>query len=407
MGKRTSQGSSSSDAQVRKAPRTLFGTLVRVIAIAAGALLIVFLLTGWIYSGQIRDGALKPPTNEPPSLDWEVVSSGNTVSLQASSGADQAGQEGMSGLYFENGYAHTIDLVSSTDGGGTTTDVRSMESGSTPPAVGTDVKVDEYFYRGDPMSALGIEFESVFYASDIGSFPAWYIEGTTDTWAILVHGKGATLEETLRVIPTFHELGYHVMAITYRNDIGTPRDPSGYHQYGVTEWKDLAAAVRYAHDHGAEDHVLYGASMGGAVVTSYLTQSTLRNFTKGAILDSPVLSFEASVDFRASETELPLLPITVPDVVTTFAKWISSWRFDVDWDASNYLAQEKLTNLHAPMLVVHGTEDISIPYATSAQLAEERPDITTLMTTDAGHMRSWNIGPTELQEAITAFLADL
>ena len=106
------------------------------------------------------------------------------------------------------------------------------------------------------------------------------------------------------VVPLFNELGYHVLIIKYRNDVGEARDPSGFHQYGVTEWVEVAGAVTYARDNGADRHVLYGYSMGGAIVTSYLTQSPLRNFTEAAILDSPMLSLEETIEFRAESTRV-------------------------------------------------------------------------------------------------------
>ena len=41
----------------------------------------------------------------------------------------------------------------------------------------------------------------------------------------------------------FAEYGYRSMIISYRNDRGLPKDPSGIFQYGVTEWKDLDSAI--------------------------------------------------------------------------------------------------------------------------------------------------------------------
>ena len=145
--------------------------------------------------------------------------------------------------------------------------------------------------------------------------------------------------------------------------------------------------------------------MGGAIVTSYLTQSPLRNFTKAAILDSPVLSFEKTLDFQASRRDLPLLPIKIPGVLTQFAKSIAAWRFDINWSATDYLSQTN--ELHAPMLIFHGTRDTTVPYETSQDMAELRPDIVTLVTTDANHIRSWNVDPDAYETAIKDFLAGL
>jgi pimeloyl-ACP methyl ester carboxylesterase len=144
--------------------------------------------------------------------------------------------------------------------------------------------------------------------------------------------------------------------------------------------------------------------MGGAIVTSYLTQSPLRNRTRAVILDSPALDFEATIDFQASQTDLPLIGTPIPDSLATFAKWIVGWRFDIDWDKTNYLAQTG--ELHAPMLIFHGSADATVPLATSQRMAQLRPDITTLVETGASHVRSWNESPEEYKSAIVDFLIE-
>ncbi|HSJ72451.1 MAG TPA: alpha/beta hydrolase [Acidimicrobiia bacterium] len=404
MGKRTSQTASPGEPRARLKRGSLLGGMIRLLAILGVIILALFLVVAWYYSGEIESGALEPPTSEPASLDWEVIASDpSTVTLLGSSSTDQAGEEGLSALLWENGYARSGGLISSTETGQGLEDRRSLESGQPVPPVGTDAKVDVYYWQGP--DDIGVEVEMVTYRSDIGSFPAWYIPGTSDTWAIVVHGKGGTLEEALRIVPVLREQGYPILVINYRNDVGQPRDPSGYHTYGQTDWSDVAGAVRYANENGAVDHILVGYSYAGSMIASYLTQSPLRNFTRAVILDSPVLSFTDSVDYRASLTELPLLPVKLPQVLTSAAKWISTWRFDVDWAATDYLDQTN--NIHAPMLIFHGTEDVAVPHSTSAEMASLRPDIVTLVTTAAGHTRSWNLAPEAYEAAITEFLGSI
>ena len=404
MGKRTSQANPP-QPRSRRSRMSPLQWLLRIILVAAGVLLVAFLAGGWYFSGVIESDALAPPSAEPDALEWEVTGSGQTVTLVATPSTDQAGERGRSGLLWDGGYAQSTDLVRSEDTSEGWIDVRSLEPDEAGPPVGTMTKVDFYFWRGTPLDAHGIEFETVQYQAELGAFPAWFIDGPSDTWAIVVHGKGGTLEESLRVVPILHERGHKILVINYRNDVGKPRDPSGYHTYGVTDWLDVAAAVRYANENGATDHILVGYSYAGSMITSFLTQSPLRNGTTAAILDSPVLSFSRSVDFRAGNTNLPLLPVKVPQALTNFAKWISSWRFDVDWEASDYLQQTN--NLAAPMLIFHGTEDISVPYETSDEMRQLRPDIVTLVSNDSGHTRSWNIDPEAYAEAINTFLDSL
>lgn len=406
MGKRTSSTKTPTQPRLRKKQRTPLGALSRLVGIVLLVGAVLFVIGGFYYSGEVRDGALTPPASYDHDYPLEITDvSGDRVSITDSGSNDQIGQPGIEGIDWADGYAQTTELISSTDNGdGTHTDVRLLAEGATPPPVGTSVRLDAFAFAGDPEQAFGIPFETVRYTSDLDSFSAWEIPGNSSTWAIVVHGKGADLTESLRTIPILHDLGFPILVIHYRNDPGEASDPSGYHQFGVTEWVDVAAAVTYAEENGAKSHILVGYSMGGGVVTSYLTQSPLRNRARAAILDSPMLSFEAAVDHQASDTKLPLVGVGLPDSLTTFAKWIVSWRFDINWDASNYLAQTH--ELHVPMLIFHGSNDPSVPLQTSRDMAFIRPDITTLIETEASHVRSWNEGPDDYRSAILSFLAD-
>ena len=50
------------------------------------------------------------------------------------------------------------------------------------------------------------------------------------------------------------------MIISYRNDRGLPQDPSGIFQYGVSEWKDVDAAIDEARTI-SENVILWGISL--------------------------------------------------------------------------------------------------------------------------------------------------
>lgn len=406
MSKKAGAGQPPLQPKARKQPRSLFWTLVQVVGWTVVVAAILFVAGGFYYSGEIRDGALEP--SDSYDHDYELAisaTSGSNVSITDSGSDDGIGEPGVEGIGWDGGYVTTSELISSTEAeSGDRTDVRSMVEGGVAPAVGTPARLDSYAYPGDPEQAFGIPFETVRYTSDIDTFPAWFIDGSSSTWAIIVHGKGADLTESLRVIPILHALNFPILVVHYRNDPGTTKDPSGYYQYGTTEWIDLDAAVRYAEDNGSKEHMLVGYSMGGAIVTSYLTQSPLRNRTRLAILDSPVLDLEATVDFQASNSSLPVIGTAIPDQLSTFAKWIAGWRFDIDWEAKDYLA--RTGQLHVPMLIFHGSQDMSVPIATSKRMQQLRPDIVTLVETNASHVRSWNVSPEAYKTAILGFLTE-
>jgi hypothetical protein len=118
-------------------------------------------------------------------------------------------------------------------------------------------------YQGDPQCALGLTYEEVPIPSPLGELPIWLVLGERRTWVLLVHGRRATREESLRVLPTIAELGFPALVMTYRNDAEAPKSPDQFYHIGDTEWEDVEASVRYAFSQGVRDVVLFGWSMGG------------------------------------------------------------------------------------------------------------------------------------------------
>jgi hypothetical protein len=139
--------------------------------------------------------------------------------------------------------------------------------------------------------------------------------------------------------------------------------------------------------------------MGGGIVVSFMYRSPLVDRVSAVILDSPMLSFEKSVDWGGKQRNLP-------DILTQTAKWIAHKRFDIAWDELDYLAS--VDRLDVPVLLFHGDADETVPVATSDQLADERPDIVTYLRFDgAPHVGNWNADPERYEAAIRDFLANV
>jgi len=374
-----------------------------LVPLAAIAFVVVVGLGGgaWFYSGEIKSGALVVDEDD-TKYDLEVVALGDgRVTLRATSETDDDGDwrsAGTWGLERKTGY----DLVGAIIELADNQVVREYTPLSGELTAGEMVRVDSFAFPDGPMKAHGIPFQEVFVTSPLGAFPAWLVDGSSTTWAIFVHGKGANRREALRALPTAVKLGHPSLVITYRNDEDVPRDPGGFYRYGETEWEDLEGAVGYAIGKGAHGVVLVGYSMGGAIAMSFLYNSALAGRVRAAVLDSPMLDFGATVDHGADQRKLPLgLPI--PGVLTTLAKAISGARFDIDWDGLDYVS--RAGELAAPILLIHGDADERVPVETSDSLAAARPDLVQYFrVADADHVRAWNTGPAAYEETVRQFL---
>ena len=372
-------------------------TLVRRVAIGLGSfvllLLVALLAVGWYYANLILDGALVIK-DEAHKYEVEVTEMGDgRITLRSTTGADIASEPEHIGLDWPAGYARAGGTLSSTEET-VTREFAPLDGGL---QVGDLVRFDKFAFPGDPESAHGIAFDAATFASPLGALAAWRVGGIEDTWVIFVHGKGSNRREALRMMPVVVDAGLPSLAITYRNDPAAPTDPSGYYEYGRTEWEDLEAAVEYALAEGANDVVLVGYSMGGGIVANFLIRSSFADRVAGVILDSPMLDFGATIDLGAERRGLPVFLAGV-------AKLVSSVRFGVDWAALDYL--DRADELSVPILLFHGDADTTVPQRTSNALAERRPDLVTYEAFDgAAHVGAWNANPERYEEAVAAFLA--
>ena len=260
----------------------------------------------------------------------------------------------------------------------------------------------------DPITLVqgDFELEEVSYTSPLGTMDAWHLPADGATWVIHVHGLGATPAEAEPLFAPLQDAGYPQLAITYRNDEGQPADPSGYYQYGATEWEDVSGAADLALAGGAESVVLSGFSTGAAHVMSFLSRQP-REMVVGVLMDSPNIDFGQTVDYAASQRELPLIAANVPPTLSATAKFITSLRMGVNWKILDYVADADET-IRQPVLIHHGTEDLRVPVETSIALARVNPDLIQLIQVEgAGHVESYDVDQQGYVDSVLAFLEEL
>ncbi|MGY5120070.1 alpha/beta hydrolase family protein [Streptomyces sp. 900105755] len=371
---------------------------VKVTAAAVGAVLAAG--AAGVAAGRFAsDAALKAPPGRPlptePRLTVHGTAAGR-ITLTRDLASLRPGTYGLAG----DGSHAVVGAVLESAANTADTVVRRLERVTHGTfETGDPAWLTANVHVGNPGTALGLEYADIDLPGELGPLPAWFVPGQRDTWVIAVHGLGTTRELAMNVMAFLHARHLPVLALAYRGDLGAPRPPDGLNHLGESEWRDLDAAIRYAVRYGARRIVLHGWSTGATMALRSAAHSALRERISGLVLDSPVLSWEATLRAlaQARHTPEPLLPLAVR---------AAQGRAGLHADhAADPVDPDQLT---VPTLIVHGPDDAVAPWVYSRWLAERRPDLVALHTVpDAPHGAMWNADPEEYEERLRRFLTPL
>lgn len=382
--------------------RWLTGTLVVLLVLVAAGLG----AGGWYYTDEL----LPAPQPGDPLAEVEVVAvddDAGTVTLAATEGdlVDLA----RVGFWTPDTTLDLGEVVATGDG--TVTRTATVVDGD-DPQVGDLGGATAVVWRGDPQVALGLDFEEVVVDGPTGPLPAWQVPGddTADgevadgTWAVLVHGRGASREEMHRTLRTVHAAGIDALVVSVRNDPDAAQDPDGWGRYGDAEWEDLQAAVTYlVAEQDATTLVPIGSSQGGSIVLSWLRRGDHVDRAAGAVLVSPLVSMRGTLDLQARNRDIP--GAIIPPLLWS-TRLLADLRADMDFAQLEHA--ERAASYDTRMLITHGTADSTVPFADSVTLSEARPDLITFeVYDDVEHVREWNTDPERFDADLAAFLADV
>ncbi len=368
------------------------GTLRPVLRKVLITLLVLVLLLGavvvgigWYFS------TLLTAQGEPwQTRDKQVVSvDGDEVTLALD---EETRLPGRHALLWDDGLAQLGEQVAVDEDRGTVTFTVENVRGDLAPSV--EAAWYAWFYEGTP-DDLGLAYEDVAIPSPAGELPAWSLPGDSDTWVIAVHGANGDREEALRALPTLVEAGLPTVVLRYRNDPGVPTDDDLL-RLGSAEWQEVEAAMAWAREQGAQRFVLYGWSMGGAIVMQALDRAEGRDLVDAVVLDGPVLDWTATLRLQAQDRGLPT-------VLADVAAQVTEWRLSMEFDDFDWVA--RADEIAVPVLAFHGPDDTYVAWEPTRDVAAARPDVVTFVQVDgAGHTRSWNADPAAYADALRQFL---
>ncbi|GHI08702.1 hypothetical protein AQI88_03890 [Streptomyces cellostaticus] len=344
------------------------------------------------------DAALKAPAGRPLPTEPRLTVHGTAAGRIALTRDLASLRPGTYGLAGDGSHAVVGPVLEAAEHTADTVVRRLVRVTHGTLAPGDAVWLTPNLYVGNPGAALGLDHADIDIPGELGALPAWFVPGFRDTWVIAVHGLGTTREQAMNVMAFLHGRRLPVLALAYRGDLGAPRPPDGLGHLGETEWRDVDAAIRYAVRYGARRVILLGWSTGATMALRAAEHSAVRERVAGLVLDSPVLSWPATLRAlaQARHTPEPLLPLAVR---------AAQGRAGLQADRHAEADSERLA---VPTLIIHGPDDTVAPWEYSRRLAARRPDRVALHTVPgAPHAAMWNADPKGYEERLRRFLTPL
>jgi hypothetical protein len=382
-------------------------TLAKVLALVLLLVLLAAVGVAWYFSNLIIDQAAI--RGEEPAFSNEVTAISAergigtityTISPDIANPATDFNTTSIVGLKFEDGAYLQLAQGASTDGRSVTRPFILLQGEL--PKVGAFGQFDWPSYPN--AEALGATSRDVTYSAPGGPTPATIVEPAVrgnGIWVVVAHGRNGSIREGLRAVPLYAQRGLTTMLINYRDDKkeeGAAYE-DGIGNFGQTEWEDLQAAVQYAVDAGAQEVILTGWSMGGAVVASYLERGSNTDVVIGTQLDSPAVSFSDIVIFGAEQMGIPVQPLAP---VVWLAERITELRTGLDFDAVEY--KDNAATWPVPAAVTAATADDLVPPDSIEEFAAAVPDGEFALFEGAAHTGEWNLDSAKYDQFIGRWL---
>ncbi len=231
----------------------------------------------------------------------------------------------------------------------------------------------------DP-SHVGLPFEDVsFTAADGKVLHGWFVPGRNEVTWLWFHGNAGNISDRLGNLKLLHdELGVSVLLFDYRGygrSEGRPTEKGTY--------RDADAALVYLRSRGdvSPDRIIYfGRSLGAAVAVELAT----RYPPYGLILESPFPSVRHMA--RLSYRFLPMWPLLV----------------------DRYDSQARIAKVQAPLLVLHGDQDDTVPIEAGRKLFDAAREPKHFYAVQgAGHNDTYDVGGRSYFAALRSFVEQL
>lgn len=218
---------------------------------------------------------------------------------------------------------------------------------------------------------LGLDHETVRLETQDGvELAAWIVPATNESASAIVvaHGYPASKADVLPLVAPLAE-DHHLVLVDQRG-LG---DSEGTTTLGIREPLDVQAGIEAAREiQGVERVGLIGFSMGAAAAIQ-------------AAASTPVDAVLAQAAYADLETLAPSVFDGLGPLADPAGHLLLAYARLTGLDPSQARPVDAIGDVGAPVLLVHGTEDETIPADHSRRLASQSPDAKLCLVEEAAH----------------------
>ena len=198
---------------------------------------------------------------------------------------------------------------------------------------------------------------------------------------LYLHGTFRNLFENISKIDALRAAGFAILAVDYRGwGLSTPITPS---ERSIVQDADLAWAEFQRRAPSAHQRVIYGHSMGSGVAVDLASRLNSQSDYGGLILESAFTSFK---DVAAEASVLA--------------------RVLVSLNHERFASIDKIAKVNAPLLMLHGALDDTIPVALGQRLFDAAKPPKHWVVIEGGHHSDLqDAGAQAYQAALARFKA--
>lgn len=223
------------------------------------------------------------------------------------------------------------------------------------------------------MEDVWIDFRSQETGEPVRLHGLWASRPRADAPVLLyLHGARWDVRGSAQRMRRMQELGFGVLGIDYR---GFGRSTPGLPSESLAYEDAHAAWTWLAQQYPQVNRYVFGHSLGGAIAVNLAAQAT---DVRGLLVEGSFTS--------------------IPDVVAAY-KW--GWLPVGPLITQRFDAAQRIGQVRAPVLVVHGSDDQTIPPAIGQALYERAPQPKRWVLVDGGsHHNTNGVGQSQYREAL-------